>query len=129
MRVFVALLLPLFLFSHALKVFTATQENHIKVKSYFSASSPCRECKVLVITNDKKELEFKTDQKGEVLIPLHVKPISITVDGGLGHKKTTILDLVYKDKTIQEQPTWIKAFLVIGFFIFFFAGLRWIKRK
>lgn len=129
MRYLLLFLIPVFLFAHALKVFTSIEDNTLKIKSYFTASSPCKQCKVTIETKDKKYLEYKTSNKGEAFIPLELQPISILVVASLGHQKSITLDIEYEENKLQKQPLWLKLIAVLGVFVLFFAGLRWIKRK
>lgn len=128
MRYLLIFCLSLPLFAHSLKLFTTQEKDYIKIKSYFSASSPCQKCKLIVTTSDKKTIVYQTNTKGEATIPLHVKPIIILVDGGLGHQKSKNLNIKYKEDRLQALPNWLKTFIAFGVIFIFFLGLKWIKR-
>lgn len=129
MKLFLSLLIPFFLYGHSLKLFVKEENKDLLIKTYFNASSPCMQCNVIVQTKNDRYQEYKTDNKGELKLPLSLKPLSITVKGGLGHQKTIILDAKNKDKNIQNFPLWTKIIFAIGGFILFFAGLIWLKKR
>ncbi len=118
----------IFLHAHSLKLFSSQDENFLSIKAYFSASSPCRDCSVAVITQDKKVLEYKTNQEGIVKIPLNKNPIRVTIDGSLGHQNSTNLTLSKKAKKKFTLPFWVKILLSLGFIGIFFAIIRFVKK-
>ncbi len=127
-------MLTLSLSAHSLKIFATKKDGFLNVKSYFTTSSVCVDCNVSVKKNDGSLVSFKTNDKGEVKIPLSINPIKVTVVASLGHKNSIdIKPEAKKSDTSSKQALngldfWQKLF--IGFiFIFAFFGVIWKMTK
>lgn len=117
--------------AHSLKIFSSKDENFLHVKSYFNASSPCIECDVVVLSAKKDvPFSFKTNDQGEVDIPLDILPTKVTVTAGLGHKNSLIIEEnMKKNSTVLPYPFWVKILLGLCVIGGFFALFFWIKRR
>lgn len=125
MRYMVILLICLNLQAHSLKVFTSTKDDTLFVKAYFSTASACMDCDVNITTLDNKNIYKKTDKDGKLTIPLSLKPVKITVNASLGHKKT--VDIKHNFTTKSPYPFWLRllfGFILIGLFFYFFRLLK-----
>ncbi len=127
MRYILILFLAFNLYAHSLKVFTSTDEKNLYIKSYYSASSACRNCKVTITTFENKTINKKTDDKGKLTIPLSLKPIKILVDGALGHQKS--VDIEHNFSEDDKYPFWLKMIFAFGGMGVFFTLFWLFKRK
>ncbi len=90
------------LFAHKLNVFAYEEEGVIKIKSYFTKSSPCIECKVESLDSNKLPLaEAKTDRSGEATLPMDAKVHALRISEPGGH--ATIIDYAVETK-IEDAP-------------------------
>ncbi|PID48061.1 MAG: hypothetical protein CR967_01640 [Proteobacteria bacterium] len=118
-----------FLDAHSLKLFAQKDGEFLHVRAYFNSKSPCKECDVKVDTHRGKTFSYKTDQKGNIKIPLKINPIKVVVDASLGHKSTLELSLNLEDKKTFTLPFWIRIILSLAFIFGFFILLKALKKK
>ena len=74
--------------AHSLKVFAKQDGNFVDIKSYFSASSPCKGCEISIIKDGETIQRAKTNDKGTARIEIKADKFEIFVDGFLAHEKT-----------------------------------------
>ncbi len=125
---YILVLLNLSLYSHSLKIFTTKEADFISVKSYFSASSPCKDCEV-VVKGLNGDFTCKTDNKGMAKIPLKINPTNITVNASLGHKNSIQITPYKQEIQKKEYPFWLKILFGLGVIFVFFGALKFLGKK
>lgn len=129
-----SLLLFTTVWAHKINLFAYDEEGTLFVQSYFTKSSPCKQCLVkLLDANQKELLAFKTDDEGKASTKLPSAEFDIIVEAGMGHQAQT--HYVAQSHTKEEakiQPSdtpLAKMALGLAIIGFFFGVLYWIKRK
>ena len=129
-----SLLLLSSVWAHKINLFAYDEAGHLYVQSYFTKSSPCKQCTLkLLDANQKELLSLKTDDEGKASITLPADEFDIIVEAGMGHQAQT--HYVAKSHTKEEAKTlpsdtpWDKMLLGLAIIVFFFGALFWIKRK
>ena len=125
--VLIMVFLSLYSWGHGLNVFALEENNTLHVKAYFSKSSPCQACDVEVYTlGDVLLVKDKTDDKGEISLPLLEQKVRIVVKASMGHQGTYL----FTTNTVIENdyPLWLKLFLGVVIIITFFGGLKFARK-
>ncbi|EAI4415521.1 hypothetical protein [Campylobacter fetus] len=118
--------------AHSLKVFAKEENGFVLIKSYFYGNSPCKECKVELIKDNKILSTVKTDSKGEARAKIVASEFDILVDGGLAHEKRVSfkaenpLPIDTDDSTMMYVFKFIAGFAAIAII---FGCLYIIKRR
>lgn len=128
--VFLLFICSSFIYAHALHVFVSEEGKEMTVYSYFSKSSPCKECKVeLFDMQDKVFATGKTDENGKAVFPLKYPTCKVVVDASMGHRG----EATFSSEHPMQEETQIhkdeKFFLGIGVIVVFFFLLFLFKRK
>jgi hypothetical protein len=92
--------------AHNLHLFVYDEADGLHIKSYFTKSSPCRGCDIL-ITGEGYNVSAKTDDEGAALITGAPQNITIRVDAGMGHAKEishTMQHLSHTQATALAAP-------------------------
>ncbi len=122
------------LWAHKINLFVYDEAGKLYIQSYFTKSSPCKQCTVKLLDDTQKELLIvRTDEEGKASAILPASEFNIVVEAGMGHQTQT--HYVAQSHTKEEAtkapsdapPAKILLALVIIFL--FFGGLYWIKRK
>ncbi|WP_051906399.1 MULTISPECIES: hypothetical protein [unclassified Sulfurospirillum] len=131
-------LLSVLLFSsvwaHKINLFAYDEAGQLYVQSYFTQSSPCKQCVVkLLDANQKELLVFNTDDEGKASVKLPSAEFTIIVEAGMGHQTQTnyVAQSHTKEeaKTLPSDTPWDKMLLGLAIIVFFFGALYWTKRK
>jgi len=122
------------LWAHKINLFAYDEEGKLYIQSYFTKSSPCKQCVVkLLDTNQKELLVLNTDNEGKASAKLPAAEFDIIVEAGMGHQSQThyIAQSHTKEeaKTLPSDTPWNKMFLGLAIIVFFFGVLYWTKRK
>lgn len=120
--------------AHKINLFAYDEAGTLYVQSYFTKSSPCKQCTVRLMDAQQKELVLlKTDEEGKASIKLPSSAFTIMVEGGMGHQTQT--EYVAQthtpetSKTLPSDTPFEKIVLGLVIIAFFFGVLFWIKRK
>lgn len=122
------------LWAHKINLFAYDEAGILYVQSYFTKSSPCKQCTVRLMDAQQKELVlFKTDEEGKASIKLPSSAFTIMVEGGMGHQtQTEYVAQTHTEETSKVPPSdtpfekIIQGLVIIAFS---FGALFWIKRK
>ncbi|EAK0830824.1 hypothetical protein A0X03_08230 [Campylobacter fetus] len=118
--------------AHSLKVFAKEENGFVFIKSYFYGNSPCKECKVELIKDNKILSTLQTDSNGEAKAKIVASEFDILVDGGLAHEKRVSfkaenpLPIDTDDSDTMYVVKFIGAFAAIAVI---FGGLYLVKRR
>ena len=106
MRIFLILVLPIFLFAHKVNLFLDLKDNNLYINSYFANAKPCINCKFKIESNEKVVFEDILDEKGEYSYKTSVNDLKVIIDAGSGHtvsKKIKLQEQKNEEKTIQIE--------------------------
>ena len=122
------------LWAHKINLFAYDEEGKLYVQSYFTKSSPCKQCVLKLLDDNQKELlVLKTDDDGKASAKLPAAEFSIVVEAGMGHQSQThyVSQSHTKEeaKTLPSDTPWDKILLGLAIIVFFFGVLYWTKRK
>ncbi len=122
------LMLTSMLFAHRLYVLADDNGTNLYVKSYFTKSSPCQNCKVNIYKNKKIIDSGKTDSNGEITFKHKAKNIEIEVTASMGHKNTITYNSENEVITEDNNITAKKMFMSLGIIALIFLILRVAKK-
>lgn len=122
------------LWGHKLNVFAYDEEGKLFVQSYFTKSSPCKQCTIKLLgANDTVLLQLTTNDDGKASSPLPSATFSILVEAGMGHQQRLVYEAKSHTKDVLKQPPeetpLEKIVLGLGIIIFFFGGMYWFKKR
>lgn len=122
------------LWAHKINLFAYDEEGKLYIQSYFTKSSPCKQCVLKLLDDNQKELlVLKTDDDGKASAKLPAAEFSIVVEAGMGHQSQThyVAQSHTKEeaKTLPSDTPWDKILLGLAIIVFFFGVLYWTKRK
>lgn len=122
------------LWAHKINLFAYDEAGQLYVQSYFTKSSPCKQCVVkLLDANQKELLAFTTDNEGKASAKLPLAEFDIIVEAGMGHQAQThyVAQSHTKEeaKTLPSDMPLDKMLLGLVIIVFFFGVMYWIKRK
>lgn len=130
MKIITLLLICLsFLQAHKLYLMADDDGDKLYVKSYFTKSSMCQDCKVNIYdTNNKLLYTQNTDKKGRVTFPYTHKEVNIEVIASMGHKNQISYEgenEIKAEQKVEENESYTKILfsLLIIFSIFFLLKL------
>lgn len=106
MRIFLILVLPIFLFAHKVNLFLDLKDNNLYINSYFANAKPCKSCKFKIESNEKVVFEDILDEKGEYNYKTSVNDLKVIIDAGSGHtvsKKIKLQEQKNEEKIIQTE--------------------------
>lgn len=106
MRIFLILVLPIFLFAHKVNLFLDLKDNNLYINSYFANAKPCMNCKFKIESNEKVVFEDILDEKGEYNYKTSVNDLKVIIDAGSGHtvsKKIKLQEQKNEEKIIQTE--------------------------
>jgi len=129
-----SLLLLSSLWAHKVNLFAYDEEGKLYVQSYFTQSSPCKQCIIKLLDENQTELlVFNTDDEGKASTKLPAATFTILVEAGMGHQAQThyVAQSHTKEeaKTLPSDMPLDKMLLGLVIILFFFGVLYWIKRK
>ena len=78
-RLILILLCGVSLQAHSLKVFASQDGDFVVIKSYFYGNSPCRNCNIDIIKDDKIIQNAKTDENGVARLKLMANEFDKTI--------------------------------------------------
>ena len=114
--------------AHSLKVFASQDGDFVVIKSYFYGNSPCRNCNIDIIKDDKIIQNSKTDENGVARLKLMANEFDILVDDSLTHEKRISFSTDTK-MTIEDDNQISKIIYSLIAIILIFGILYLIKRK
>ena len=106
MRLFLMLVLPIFLFAHKVNLFLDLKDNNLYINSYFANAKPCMNCKFKIESNEKLVFEDILDEKGEYNYKTSLNDLKVIVDAGSGHnvsKKIKLQEQKNEEKIVQTE--------------------------
>ena len=106
MRIFLILVLPIFLFAHKVNLFLDLKDDNLYINSYFANAKPCMNCKFKIESNEKLVFEDILDEKGEYNYKTSLNDLKVIVDAGSGHtvsKKIKLQEQKNEEKTAQKE--------------------------
>ena len=127
-RLILILLCGVSLQAHSLKVFASQDGDFVVIKSYFYGNSPCRNCNIDIIKDDKIIQNSKTDENGVARLKLIANEFDILVDDSLTHEKRISFSTDTKI-TIEDDNQISKFIYSLIAIILIFGILYLIKRK
>lgn len=122
------------LWAHKINLFAYDEEGKLYIQSYFTKSSPCKQCPIkLLDANQKELLTLSTDDEGKASVKLPAAEFDIVVEAGMGHQSQThyVAQSHTKEeaKTLPSDTPWDKMLFGLAIMVFFFGVLYWIKCK
>lgn len=122
------------LWAHKINLFAYDEEGKLYIQSYFTKSSPCKQCPIKLLDSNQKELlTLSTDDEGKASVKLPAAEFDIVVEAGMGHQSQThyVAQSHTKEeaKTLPSDTPWDKMLFGLAIMVFFFGVLYWIKRK
>jgi len=123
-----------FLSAHKLNIFVYDEDNTLYIQSYFTKSSPCKNCEVVVEDDSGDTLaKLFTDGEGKASLSVSKDVVAISVDGGMGHFQKLRYELKSRAKEeAQNLPadiSWQRIVLGLGIIAAVFLILWFVKRK
>ncbi|WP_066347376.1 hypothetical protein [Aliarcobacter cryaerophilus] len=106
MRLFLILVLPIFLFAHKVNLFLDLKDDNLYINSYFANAKPCINCKFKIESNEKVVFEDILDEKGEYNYKTSLNDLKVIVDSGSGHnvsKKIKLQEQKNEEKIVQTE--------------------------
>lgn len=125
------------LFAHKLNLFLYDEAGKLYVQSYFTQSSPCKTCEVVLFDKEHKELaKAVTNEQGKAVLPLPSSSFTVVVKATMGHQQQAFYEvqsqIEEKAKDLPTQPPADKAWqkMLLGLLIIagIFSLLRLVKR-
>ncbi|MDR0408636.1 MAG: hypothetical protein LBH45_06965 [Campylobacteraceae bacterium] len=120
--------------AHKISLFAYDDNGTIYIQSYFTKSSPCKNCEVVVKDENGKEIaKTFTDDEGKTSVKTSEDKVTISVDGSMGHfkeMKYTLQSLTKED--VQNLPpdiSWYNILISLAIIAAVFLVLWFIKRK
>lgn len=122
------------LWAHKINLFAYDEAGRLYIQSYFTKSSPCKQCTVKLLDDTQKELFIvTTDEEGKASVALPASEFNIVVEAGMGHQAQThyVAQSHTKEEATKAPSDTPPAKIVIALAIIFlfFGGLYWFKRK
>ena len=122
------------LWAHKVNLFAYDEEGKLYIQSYFTKSSPCKQCLVKLLDENQKELlSLRTDDEGKASTKLPAAAFNIIVEAGMGHQaQTSYVAQSHTKEEAKALPSDMpldKMLLGLVIIVFFFGVLYWIKRK
>ena len=134
----ICFLLVLFLSSmhaHKINLFASDENGTLFIQAYFTQSSPCQACEIVLLQNDEKLiLSAQTNALGTLSLPLPAQSsFLIVVKATMGHQNQisyTPTSLAHESAstTLTQQP-WFKMLFALVCIVVLFGVLGWLKRK
>lgn len=121
------------LLAHKVNLFAYDEEGILYIQSYFTKSSPCKQCPIKIFGENEKELAtLTTNDEGKVSMKLPAASFSILVEAGMGHQQS----ITYQAKShTKEEAKKLpsdtpvdKMALGLAIIVFFFGVLYWFKK-
>ncbi|OCL83406.1 MULTISPECIES: hypothetical protein [Arcobacteraceae] len=104
MRIFLILVLPIFLFAHKINMYLDIKDDSLYINSYFANAKPCKNCKFKIETKDRLVLEDRLNDNGEYIYKGSNEYFKVTVDAGSSHIVTKEIEsLKIKNENIIEE--------------------------
>ncbi len=125
------LLLVLFVscsFAHKLNLFVTNENDSLEIYSYFASGAPCKNCKLIIKSDEKTILEDVLNDEGKYNYKPTIKNFEVVVDATSGHIASEKVEVEnVKAQDIQEHKKEEKKVeniniliaLVLIFLIFF----------
>lgn len=122
------------LWAHKINLFAYDEAGTLYVQSYFTKSSPCKQCTVRLMDAHQKELALlTTNEEGKASIKLPSSTFTIVIEGGMGHQTQTeyVVQMHTQEtsKALPDGTPFEKIVLGLAIIAFFFGVLFWIKHK
>ena len=126
------LLLVLFVsfsFAHKLNLFVTNENNSLEIYSYFASGAPCKNCKLIIKSEEKTILEDVLNNEGKYNYKPTIKNLEILVDATSGHIISEKIEIEnvkaqdikeHKNEENKIENINILIALVLIFLIFFF---------
>ena len=74
--------------AHKINLFAYDENNTLYLQSYFTKSSPCKQCPIKLLGSNEQELgTLMSDDEGKASMKLPAAAFSIVVDAGMGHQQ------------------------------------------
>lgn len=120
--------------AHKINLFVYDEAGVLYIQSYFTKSSPCKQCPIRLLDANQKEIvSLTTNDEGKVSVKLPLVEFDIVAEGSMGHQAQThyIAQTHVKEetKTLPSDTPLEKMVLGLAIMTFFFGVLFWIKRK
>lgn len=128
------------LFAHKIYLHVTDENGMIYLHSYFTKTSPCKQCLVQFLNEDRKEIaSYRTNDEGKIAVKLPASKLIIISDGGMGHKSEMLYtatnsseNSIEKNNASQDERGGLffsKIVFALVVIALFFGGLFWYKRK
>lgn len=130
MKIFVIVLLLISnVLAHRLYILANDDGKTLQIKSYFTKSSPCKDCEVAILDADKNILaKAKTSSSGEANISMPQSAFDIQVTASMGHQNSISYQSEHQ-VSVDENISTQKILLSLGIIFVLFFILYIIKRK
>ncbi|MDR1977022.1 MAG: hypothetical protein LBQ18_08565 [Campylobacteraceae bacterium] len=120
--------------AHKLSVFVYDDNGTLFIQSYFTKSSPCKNCEIIVKdTNDNEIAKLFTNDEGKASMDASQDEVVISVDGGMGHFQQTkyaLKSLTKEDaQNLPSDMPWYNALIAFLIMAVIFGLLWFFKRK
>lgn len=117
-----------FLFAHKLNLFVTNENDSLEIYSYFASGAPCKNCKLIIKSDEKTILEDVLNDEGKYNYKPTNKNIEVVVDATGGHIATEKVEVEnvkaqdikeHKKEENKNENIKILIALVLIFLIFF----------
>jgi nickel transport protein len=104
-KILILSILPILLFGHKITLSGYYEDNAVFVEGFFSDGTPCKECKVTIVKDDKVVIEGKTDNEGvfEKEYKSLILPVDVKLDAGVGHFTSIVIEPEEDDTTSSDD--------------------------
>jgi hypothetical protein len=124
------LLLFSYLNAHALKIFASQENGEVQIYTYFTKSSPCKNCQVDLLDENSQIFETGvSDENGKISFFTKKPSFKIVVNASAGHLAQIQFS---SDTPIEEEKTSVflkKILLSLSVIIGFFVIVKVLKRR
>ena len=126
--IFLLTLFISFSFAHKLNLFVTNENDSLEIYSYFASGAPCKNCKLIIKSDEKTILEDVLNDEGKYNYKPTNKNIEVVVDATGGHISTEKIEVEnvkvqdikeHKKEENKSENIKILIALMLIFFIFF----------
>jgi hypothetical protein len=122
------------LFAHKINLFAYDEEGILYLHGYFTKTSACKQCPIILVGKDEKELaRVASNDEGKASLRLPAPSFDIIVDGGMGHQQrvhyTAQSHTKEEIKALPSDAPLDKILLGLAIIALLFGGIFWLKKR
>lgn len=82
------------LYAHKLNLFLREEGKNLAIQSYFTQSSPCKMCEVVLYDKEQKELlKTLTNAEGKAIVAMPLSSFLVVVTATMGHQQQVFYEV------------------------------------